>query len=40
MNTKINDECLVLNADLNNNSYFITQSSELGAAAWLKEIQR
>jgi hypothetical protein len=34
----INDEFLVLNADLKNNSYFITHNSELGAAAL--EIQR
>jgi len=34
----INDECSVLNAELKNNSYFITHNSELGEGVW--EIQR
>lgn len=40
MNTKTHDECLVLDAELKSNSYLITQNSELGKTAWLKEIQR
>jgi len=36
----MNDECLVLNAEFKNNSYFIIYNSGLGEAVWLKEIQR
>jgi len=40
MKTKLNDECSLMNAELKNNLYLITHNSELGEAAWLKEIQR
>ena len=40
MNTKVNDACLVLNAELKttHHSSFIIHNSPSGA--WLKEIQR
>lgn len=44
MNREINDECLVLNAELFSTHHlaFITHNlpQALGEAAWLKEIQR
>lgn len=40
MITKNNDICLGVSDELKNNSAPSTQNSELGEAAWLKEIQR